>query len=602
MKSKDQSTAATEETKTDDSQNISEDENNQVSLPELGSDEENESSENESIRGEDNSSNGNISSSTGTTATEDSTTIIEQVVVGEKLVAEDSKIKWHPEELVVPETKLSIRKSNLTVVKKAETETSKTTENNLVQKGEVVAYTIEITNNGLEKLNRIEVSDIIPVGTTFKSVEDETAVLVKEIDETTGEDGITKIIWTIDIEAGQTVAVKFEVTVNEDAIGTITNIAIANGEESQEQHLAVIETEKTAVINNNPELEEAKLGDEITYTISIENTGDVKGTVLVKDVDLTKILEKAEFIGTIKINGEETEYTAKDLFETGINVTVEEKNITTVEFTVKVNEIEGEIYNVALIGDGETPTIPEIVDTIDYTEKTVINEPANGSAYILGEKVVFKVTITNIGSVALEDVKINDQLEGAILVEGTDTIAEIPANTSVDLIYEYEVQQKDLEDIEGITLLKNIVTVKSDNAPEKEAEVDVPTDVKKPDYTISKTATLNKKDGNTAEGKAELGDTIHYVVKVVNTGNVDLENITVTDTMKDAEGNNRTATVDVTVAEGQKVAIEYDYTATQEDVNNKETIYNKVTSGDKEDEIIGAVKNDNIPKDIDKMF
>ena len=596
IRSKDQSTAATNETITDDSQNVSGDENNQVSLPELGSDEEGDSSENEgttdeenssneNTTNEDSSSNGNTSSSTGTTATEDATTIIEQVVVGEKLVAEDSKIKWHPEELVVPETRLSITKSNLTVLKKAETQTSKSTGNNLVQKGETVTYTIEITNNGTETLNKIEVSDIIPVGTTFKSVEDETAVLVKEIDEITGEEIVTKIIWTIDIEAGQTVAVKFEVTVDEDATGTITNIAIANGDESQEQHLAVIETEKIAVINNDPEIAEAKLGDEITYTISIQNTGDVAGTVLVKDTDLADILEKAEFIGSVKVNGEQTEYSSEDLIETGINVKVEEKTTTTVEFTVKINAIDGEISNVALIGDGETPTIPEIVDTIDFTvEKNIVNEPANGSAYILGETVRFKVTITNIGSVALENVEIDDQLEGARLVEGTSTIDEIPVNTSVDLIYEYEIQQKDLEDTQGITVLKNIVVVTSDNSPEKEAEVDVPTDVKNPTYTISKTATLNKKDGNTTEGKAELGDTIHYVVKVINTGNVDLENITVTDTMKDSKGNNRTATVNVTVAEKEKIALEYNYVVTQDDINDKTTIYNKVTSGDKSDD------------------
>lgn len=44
---------------------------------------------------------------------------------------------------------------------------------------------------GRKLLNKIEVSDMIPEGTTFKSVEDHTAVLVKEIGEE-GQEIVTK--------------------------------------------------------------------------------------------------------------------------------------------------------------------------------------------------------------------------------------------------------------------------------------------------------------------------------------------------------------------------------------------------------------------------
>lgn len=136
--------------------------NNQVSLPNLGDDEEEISSEsidNGVVKEGSNTTNtaeDTKNSETDITSTEDSTIVYEQVVVGERLVAEDSKIKWTPELLVVPETNLSLKKPNLTVIKKAETQTSKLTGNNLVQTGEIVNYTIEITNNGEEtfKQNR----------------------------------------------------------------------------------------------------------------------------------------------------------------------------------------------------------------------------------------------------------------------------------------------------------------------------------------------------------------------------------------------------------------------------------------------------------------
>ena len=50
----------------------------------------------------------------------------------------------------------------------------------------------------------------------------------------------------------------------------------------------------------------------------------------------------------------------------GIEVSVKGDSTTTVVFTVKVTEIKGKIKNSALIGDSETPTEPDELDTIDY--------------------------------------------------------------------------------------------------------------------------------------------------------------------------------------------------------------------------------------------
>ena len=103
----------------------------------------------------------------------------------------------------------------------------------------------------------------------------------------------------------ETVEVSFTVTVNEGATGTVRNVAIANGEESEEEQTSIITSQKTSEITRKGQVvsEPAMIGDEIKYTISITNTGDAEGTTTVKDSDLAGILadEKAEMVGNVTI-------------------------------------------------------------------------------------------------------------------------------------------------------------------------------------------------------------------------------------------------------------------------------------------------------------
>ena len=47
----------------------------------------------------------------------------------------------------------------------------------------------------------------------------------------------------------------------------------------------------------------------------------------------------------------------------------------------------------------------------------------------------------------------------------------------------------------------------------------------RPEYKVEKTSSIEKAEGNTVEDRAELGDKIHYIVKVTNTGKVDIDEI-----------------------------------------------------------------------------
>lgn len=226
----------------------------------------------------------------GTTTTTDNiqeTTISreETIVHPDQLVAQGEDKVWAPTELNASFASAysnidSAEPTDVIVTKTATTQSGST----LVQAGETITYTITVQNNTNEKIERIYVTDKIPANTTYVS----STPKAEEFDNGTV---VTSLRWLVDIEANATTTVNFTVMVNEGATGTIENVAIANGEESNKTETSIIKTDKTSVITRNETpVDVAKVGDIITYTISVENTGKVPGSIIVKDKDLANIL------------------------------------------------------------------------------------------------------------------------------------------------------------------------------------------------------------------------------------------------------------------------------------------------------------------------
>ena len=91
-------------------------------------------------------------------------------------------------------------------------------------------------------------------------------------------------------------------------------------------------------------------GDIITYTIELDNSkGTAPSTVTVKD----EIPEGTTFVeGSVKVGGIATEDTAENL-SNGVSVDLNAGETKTVEFKVKVNDIENgtEIKNIATVNN-----------------------------------------------------------------------------------------------------------------------------------------------------------------------------------------------------------------------------------------------------------
>ena len=512
-------------------------------------------------------------------ANTDATTTYEQVE--ENIVVENPweshMVEWTPENVKTAVVSAKeVKGRDINIEKTAETSTGKTA----VSVGDEITYKIKITNNEEKVLNSLYIKDSIPEGTEFVSI-DELGIVDEEKTQ------VSWNLWDLGLKKGESKEVSFKVKVTEKAkeIKTIKNIAYAENTPSDEDKPTknpVLESSKShEIVRNNevmPSKENvpAKVGDKIEYTITVKNLGEVEGTTSIKDSDLAAILEneKATLEGNIILkngNGNGTKIEKDDLIN-GFDITVKANETATIKFSLVVNKVDGKIKNVATIGGSKEDE--DIVETIDWAiEKSSKLEEKNGTIgdgkAEKGDIIHYTIKITNKGSKKIENLIVEDELLGWI--GDTAKKVTIEYNGIETIEGSYEVKQ---EDIDAQKPVKNMVVGIYDNE-EKTSETENPVVDKTEGVKVTKTSNLVKAEGNTAEGKAEVNDTINYAVIVKNTGNVTLKEVTINDEKLNIKDRKES----VTLAPGAETTIQLgSYTVTQADVDGQKTIYNTVTA------------------------
>ena len=574
-----------------------------------------------------NNATNNTEVTTGTNVNEVEETTVTRVEEEEKLVSKDFWDWWTPASLlasassavsdtIVPTT------PDFTAEKVATTGVG---ENKLVYANKDITYTIKVTNNGEQELKNIEITDKIPEQTTFVSIDDAqnsgTTILENDV--------VIGLKWIVTVPAKESIEVKFTVKVNENATGTISNVAIVNGKESNEEKTSIINAKKSSKIleRDNVEIKEgleiAKLGDKIKYTITATNTGDTSGKTTIEDT----VPVGTELIESSVTDDGKITTTTDNRKQISWNVELGANNTIERTFIVEVKDISGKIENVATVGG--VPTNPDKKDTADIKVVKEVTDIKRDKESIgkdekvqAGDAIEYKITVTNTGSVDLTNVVIEEKLEhvtiealtingelktitknneGKLIIgdlkAGTDKREADKAEITVRYIVNYE------QDIKGNVgkLIHNeavatgeTIPTEPDKTPENvtdKDEKDVPVDEVKA-LTINKTATKIKVKDSTEfvdaqNVKVRPGDIVEYTITITNTGNTTLENITVTDSLKvtvndeekDVDPSTGVSTIAVIPSlsavsgENTTTIITY-YTVTEEDVVDANPIKN----------------------------
>ena len=200
---------------------------------------------------------------------------------------------------------------------------------------------------------------------------------------------------------------------------------------------------------------------------------------------------------------------------------------------------------------------PELEVTKTYSLSGGDNVPE------VGETITYNITVENTGNVLLNGVTVTDVLtdisgttsltlnSGPTFVPATGiTEGTLKAGETATYVAVYNIQQTavDLGGIRNVATATasspgntNDVQDTSDDGDDTDGNTaDDPTDItitRSPSLAVSKTATVTEDSGNTI---TDRGDIINYVITVTNNGNVSLSNVSVTDVLENADGDNLT--------------------------------------------------------------
>ena len=338
-----------------------------------------------------------------------------------------------------------------------------------VKAGDVLTYEIDYTNFTNQTQTDLVITDKIPAGTTY-------------VDGSASEEGFVSfengtLTWKFDdVKAGEVVVVTFDVKVDEGKadIENQAHVVVGNNE-----------YDTNAVTNYTFDKEvdkaEAKIGEELTYTIQYKNTELEAATVTIVD----KLAE-----GLTYVDGSATDAGVYD--EETHTVTWVIGNVAAladgeVSFKAIVNEKAVEVIeNVATIQIGNNPEISVETDTVEtevlVPELEMIKKQAlNGGEAVTsalqvktGDKVTYSIIVTNNGNLAATGVAITDKVpagvtidessitNGGILKDGivTWTVDEVKPGESIAVTFTVSVNENAKD-----TKIVNVAQATHENDP-----------------------------------------------------------------------------------------------------------------------------------------
>ncbi|MBR2490177.1 MAG: DUF11 domain-containing protein [Ruminiclostridium sp.] len=327
------------------------------------------------------------------------------------------------------------------------------------------------------------------------------------------------------------------------------------------------------IVENQNDIPTAKVGETITWTITVNNAANVDQTLRLEDI-LSHDDDHSKVAGAVTITGDNDSYPAidDDGYISLKAVTAPETYTYTVTYEAQMSDAGADLFNTAILWD-DTKTDPEKKDAshaepVEVEPLLTIEKTDNLEKATVGQTVTYQITVTNNSAVTLENILVVDEK-----IDLRETISSLEAGKSVTLEKEYKIQESDA----GVMTNTAKATVNDDTYEDTDK-----TNVEDPSIEMSKTVSAST---------AKVNDKLEYTITVKNTGNVDLTNVEITDTMSGANGTitvgdndnvrhvkdkNKVVFTVNTLAKGAVETITYTYEVVVEDEGK--TISNAVVS------------------------
>ena len=425
-----------------------------------------------------------------------------------------------------------------------EINSNKTVNNEIPNFGDNVTYSVTVTNDGIGDANNVVVCDILGKGLKFLNADGNFTY-----DEKTGT-----ITWIVDLVKGETKTFNVNVTVL--SYGDLSNKVVV-GNKTVIKNITVPEINPGKEIN----IEVPNFGDNVTYTVIVNNTGKVNAIdVVVAD----KLGEGLTFVNAS--NGGVYNETTRTITWI-INLTAGETKYLYVNTTVSAY---GNITNSVIVGNktfNKNVTVPEIISV----------KEVNSSDIHIGDEITYTIAVSNPGKTNATNIVIKDVLpEGLKFINASNGGVYDPATGIITWIVNITANSTvDLTVVANVTKSGNITNTV--NVGNKTAN-----------------CTIESKDIADLEihivaDKSEIyiGDSVVCTVTVINNGPSDaintIANVFVPNTLSIISYNATKGTFDITsgkwyvgnLTNGEKVVLTFVAKALNE---GNSTVYVNVTS------------------------
>jgi hypothetical protein len=410
--------------------------------------------------------------------------------------------------------------------------------------GEVITYTFAVTNTGPETLTNVVVTDpmaglvisgspiaSLPVGVVNTDVTGTYTITQADIDA----GSVTNSALGTGQDTGANDVTDISGTANDNDLSTVTAV-------TQDPSVAVV---KTASIGGT-----GLLGEIITYTFAVTNTGPTVLTNVAVTDPLVGLVITGSPIASLAVGASSSAITGT---YTIIQADIDAGGVTNSATATDANgvtDISGTATN------NDTPTVTTVTQSPGVAVVKTASIGGTGTG-ILGEVITYTFAVTNTGSTTLTNIAVTDD---KATVTGSPIATLAPGASSSAITGTYTIIQADI-DAGGVTNTAtatdaNGVTDISGTATNNDTPT-VTTVTQSPGVAVVKTASI----GGTGTGI--LGEVITYTFAVTNTGSTTLTNIVVTDDKATITGSPI-----ATLAPGaSSSAITGTYTITQADID-----------------------------------